>query len=106
MPIEITEGGTTITGGSIGVYRLLMLKSALQLEIRGIRVWRNASAYAILKKELGLKGNRQKVLDQATAIILQKAEEDRATWDKKESNVLSQTEEGNRGGDPEDPTRH
>lgn len=80
MPVEKTEGGTVITGGSIGVFRMLMLRSALQLEIKGIRVWRRASAYAILKRELGLKGSREKVLVQASEIIEKLQQEDAATW--------------------------
>jgi len=59
--------GYTITKSSIPFYRMILLKSQLESEIRGLR-WRQ-SAYGIIKKEFGLKGNRQKVLDQFLPIF-------------------------------------
>jgi hypothetical protein len=44
-------------------YRKLMLRSALRLEVQGIRVWRHTTAYAIIKREFGFRGNKQKVYD-------------------------------------------
>ena len=44
--------------------RILTLKSALKLEVGGIRIRRGFSAYATIKKEFGFKGNKQKVLNQ------------------------------------------
>ena len=55
-----------ITGKeNIERYRLLVLKTKLQLEIStGMKVTRGRTAYSIIKDEFNLKGNKQKVLDQ------------------------------------------
>ena len=49
-------------------YRLLTLRSALELEILGMKR-RGRSVYAIIKEEFGFKGNKQKVYDQIDAYI-------------------------------------
>ena len=48
---------------SIKDYRTLALKSALSLEIKGMKR-RGRSAYAMVKDEFGFRGNKQKVFDQ------------------------------------------
>ena len=48
---------------SIRNYRTLALKSALSLEIKGMKR-RGRSAYAMVKDEFGFRGNKQKVFDQ------------------------------------------
>lgn len=51
-------------------YRLCTLKSALKLEIAGMKRSRNQiSAYSIVKKEFGFKGNKKKVLTQLEDLI-------------------------------------
>ena len=61
-----------ITGkDSMQDFRLLTLRSALRLEVRGMKR-RGRSAYAIVKEEFGLKGNKQKVLDALNKIIHEK----------------------------------
>ena len=52
----------------IDLYRLLSLRAALRLAVVGLR-GRGRSAYSIAKKELGVKGNKQKVLDQVNQMI-------------------------------------
>ena len=52
----------------IELYRLLSLRRALRLEIVGLK-GRGRSAYSIAKEELGIKGNKQKVLDQVHEMI-------------------------------------
>jgi hypothetical protein len=52
----------------IEAMRLLTLRSALQLEIRGLHRSRPPSAYVILKRDYGLKGSREKVLAQLDEI--------------------------------------
>jgi hypothetical protein len=47
----------------IAMFRLLALRSGLKLEIRGLRR-SGRSCYAIIKKEFGLKGTKQEVLEQ------------------------------------------
>jgi hypothetical protein len=56
------------TENQVQFFRLLSLRSALKLEILGMKR-RGQSAYSILKKELGLKGNKEKVLEQVQEII-------------------------------------
>ena len=55
-----------ITGKeNIERYRLLVVTTKLQLEINtGMKVTRGQTAYARIKNEFNLKGNKQKVLDQ------------------------------------------
>ena len=52
----------------IELYRLLTLRGALKLELKGIK-HRGRTAYSVLKQELGIKGDRQKVLDQVNQMI-------------------------------------
>ena len=52
----------------IDLYRLLSLRAALRLEVVGLK-GRGKSAYSIAKQELGVKGNKQKVLDQVNQMI-------------------------------------
>ena len=52
----------------IDLYSLLALRAALRLEVVGLK-GRGKSAYSIAKKELGVKGNKQKVLDQVNQMI-------------------------------------
>ena len=61
---------TMITGeNNIKRYRLFVLKSALAFEIKtGFQLARGQSAYARIKNEFRLKGNKQKVLDQFVEI--------------------------------------
>ena len=52
----------------IELYALLSLRAALRMEVAGLK-GRGKSAYAIAKQELGIKGSRQKVLDQVNQMI-------------------------------------
>ena len=63
-------GNVTITGrDDIDLYRTLTLRSGLELEIKGIRLNRGRTCYAIAKQEWGFKGNKQKVLDQLNDVL-------------------------------------
>ena len=53
----------------IELYQMLVLRSALKLEIKGIRMSRGKTAYSAIKHLFNLKGNRQKVLDTFNEII-------------------------------------
>ena len=44
--------------------RLAILRGALRLEVAGMKRSRTPTVYAMVKKEFGLKGNKQSVLDQ------------------------------------------
>lgn len=64
------DGSFTITGeDNINMARLIALKYGLKMEIKGIRMSRGRTCYSIIKGEFGLKGNRQRVLDQFTELI-------------------------------------
>ena len=52
----------------IELFGLLSLRAALRMEVAGLK-GRGKSAYAIAKQELGIKGNKQKVLDQVHEMI-------------------------------------
>ena len=56
------------TPEKIDMARFLMLRSALKLECLGMKR-RGQSAYAIVKAEYGLKGNKKSVLEQMQQII-------------------------------------
>ena len=58
-----------LTGSQIEGARLLTLRSMLMLEIKGMHR-RGRSAYAILK-DMGFKGNREKVLSELDVIRAQ-----------------------------------
>ena len=53
----------------ISMYRALTLKAGLKLEVKGMRMSRGRTAYSIIKEEYGLKGSKQKVLDQFTELL-------------------------------------
>ena len=48
--------------------RLLYLRYGLRMEVVGLKS-RGRSAYSIAKEELGIKGSKQKVLDQVHEMI-------------------------------------
>ena len=64
--IETTEGGTIITGEHMELYRLIVLKSALELQkkIPGIKVTRGVTASALAKRNFGMKGNLDNLIRQ------------------------------------------
>lgn len=63
--------GYVITGDNIPKYRLLMLRQGLKMEMKGLRISsRGPTAYSIIKKEFGLKGSREKVLDAFESILV------------------------------------
>ena len=69
MTIKIHGGGgISVDKESIPFYRMLQLRGALRLEIKGIKS-RRFSAYAIIKREFGLKGSRQWVLEQFCQLV-------------------------------------
>ena len=56
------------TPEQINAYRLATLRTGLRSEIRGLRMTRGRTCYAILK-DMGYKGSREKVLEQVTADV-------------------------------------
>ena len=59
---------TIIEPQEFELYALLQIKSALKLEVAGMKHSRG-SAYAKVKKDFGFKGNKQSVLKQLVAHI-------------------------------------
>ena len=53
----------------IAVYRLMVLRAGLKLEIRGLKISGRKSCYSIIRTEFGLKGDRASVLEQFDAVI-------------------------------------
>ena len=47
----------------IALYQMLVLRSALKLEMVGIKTSRGRTAYSAIKHLFNIKGNRQKVWD-------------------------------------------
>jgi hypothetical protein len=70
MTITVTPGEAIVIEGkdSIGLYRIMALEKMLKLELMGIKHSRG-SVYAVVKKEFGLKGNKQKVYEQYKEIV-------------------------------------
>mgnify|MGYP001080739398 CR=1 FL=1 len=62
------------TPEEIEFYRLRALRSALKLEILGMKR-RGQSACSIIKKEFGFKGSRNKVLRDLNTLITTKAQQ-------------------------------
>ena len=52
----------------VDTFRLLALRGALRLEIKGLKR-RGRSVYSIIKEEFGFKGNKEKVLSQMNQLI-------------------------------------
>lgn len=57
------------TPEAINAYRNKVLLRGLQAEVRGMKLTRGRSCYSVIKEEFGLKGNKQKVLDQFTKLL-------------------------------------
>ena len=69
---------TAITGSDIDLFRMSVLEKALKLELLGMK-GRGRSAYAIIKSEFSIKGNRQSVYNQFVAHRQLKIAEEKAT---------------------------
>jgi hypothetical protein len=50
-------------------FRLLTLRQALKLELKGLKMSRGRTAYSIIKSELGLKGSREAVFKQLSQLL-------------------------------------
>ena len=51
------------------LFQMIVRKQALKLEIYGMKRSRGRSAYSLIKDIYGLKGSKQRVLEQFTKII-------------------------------------
>ena len=64
----MNEGFVAYTKDNINLFRLLSLRSALKLEIVGMKK-RGRSAYSIINEEFGFKGSKQSVLADLEELI-------------------------------------
>ena len=53
----------------IELWEMLVLRSALKLEMLGLKISRGKTAYSSIKQMFNIKGNRQKVLNIFNEII-------------------------------------
>ncbi len=69
--IEVIDGvATTLSGEAIPFMQLLYIRTALQIQARGMRLSRNVPmGTTMARKALGLRGNRERLLEQVNAII-------------------------------------
>lgn len=58
-----------LTGGQVHAARMLSLRSMLKLELLGMKRSRSPSAYVIIKRDWGLHGSREAVLQQFEAML-------------------------------------
>ena len=60
---------TVITGDDTILFSIIALESALRLEAKGMKMSSGRSAYSIVKDRYGLKGSKQRVLEQFNQIV-------------------------------------
>ena len=67
---NITGGGTCLTGAGIDFYRLLMIRTALELQASGLRLSNKVPLGTTLARRLlGFKGNKESLLNQVNELI-------------------------------------
>ena len=71
---EVSDPWIAYTPENVALIRMAALKSALKLEIAGLRR-RGRSVYSIVKEEFGLRGNKRTVLADFEKLIEQKKDE-------------------------------
>lgn len=70
MAIEIsTSGAITVTPPHIGLYGLIVLRSALGLHLKGIRASRHYNALKVAQQKLGSKSKGETLLAELDALI-------------------------------------
>lgn len=68
--VEEDVGGTMLTGAGIDFFQLLTIRSALQAQCRGFRLSNKIpQGTTLARRHLGLKGNKESLLEQVTEII-------------------------------------
>ena len=58
-----------ITGDDTILFSIIALESALRLEVKGMKMSNGRTAYSIVKDRYGLKGSKQRVLEQFNQIV-------------------------------------
>lgn len=73
---QVFEGGVVLdTAEELAMFQLLRLRSALGLELIGMK-HSQGSVYAHIKRHYGMKGTKQRVWDQLNALIMEKGGND------------------------------
>lgn len=68
--VETTDGGTVLTGAGIDFYRLLLIKQALECQMRGFKLSSKLpQGTTLARKHLGIKGNKESLLRQVNDMI-------------------------------------
>lgn len=74
MPIHVAKDGAPVLfsgEAAVDFYRLTLILSGMKLELKtGMRTTRRApSCFTIARREFGLKGNKQKLIDQFEKLV-------------------------------------
>jgi hypothetical protein len=86
MPIESFNGGTVVTGEGIPLMRLIVMRSALNAEDKGIKLVRHSVRAQVVRELGGKRKDANATLDAAIEVARQKvAEENRALAVQKEA---------------------
>jgi hypothetical protein len=68
--VEHDVGGTMMTGKGIDFFQLLTIRQALQAQCRGFRLSNKIpQGTTLARRHLGLKGNKESLLEQVSQII-------------------------------------
>jgi len=68
--VEQHAGGTMLTGDGIQFARLVMIRQALTLQCKGMRLSSKVpQGTTLARKMLGMKGNKESLLRQVTALV-------------------------------------
>ena len=60
---------TVLIGNQIHKFRLITLLKGIEYEGRGLKMTKGRSCMAIVKREFGFKGNREKIQQQLQGVI-------------------------------------
>lgn len=74
MTIEFSAGSTAFTGESVKYFQMASLLAGLKLEVKGLKK-KGESCYTKIRRDYGLRGNKQKVLEQFEALCLKARQE-------------------------------
>ncbi len=69
MPIEHHDSCTVFTGDSINYYQLCAQRTAVGLELKGIKLHRGPVLWKRLAKHYGIRGNKHAVYDWLVAKV-------------------------------------
>lgn len=74
MSSTSTATGEQFQQDKLKYIQMCAIRSALKLEVLGMKRSRSPSAYSLAKKKFGLKGNRESVLSQLEELCIKERE--------------------------------